>query len=760
MLSTGSGGGILTQTICPVSLRAVVIERGGIVATTSPIAILLCAMSADPSNRLVDYYFGPYRFDGRLRCLYKDDEPVVLTTKAADTLVALMERSARVVEKDELLRAVWGEIVVGEDTLAQNISTLRRVLGDDASRPKFITTVPRRGYRFVAAVRAVPAADTVKAAGAPTPESQHTDAPTATKSTRKFAALVGATAFVAAVAIFAVQRLSVDDGLHALVQFTIIEPENRRFSSSGGMLALSPNGEFLSFVAIDASGSPSLWLRPLASTVARPLDGTEEAAHPFWSPDSRTIAFFAERRLKAVDVMSGAVRVIASLPSPRSVGATWSRSGQILFSVPNDGMYLVAAEGGSPQRLTPALDAKCKGCGAWPYFLPDGRHFLYTVVGSDRSASGIYVGEIGKPKGRHLLDAVSSSTYVNPGFLSFARSGTLYLQRFEAGQLRVTGTPVPVSDSVAYNARTGRVIAAISDAGVMAFRRPLVTELVWVDRAGESQNVAAPAATYLSFSIAPDGRRAAAARVDPRTGTSDVWVFDGARQVRVTDNPDWDSDPVWSEDGLHVVYSSRRGDRWQIYRRDATAVGAEELLLDADSPVTPLQVLSSTHILYAALRAKLPFDIWKLERRHAVPLARIGYPSEARLSPDERWLAYDIPESGGGTWQQALYVSATPFNDNRRAIAEAASMPRWRADGQELFYLSKDSSIVAIPIDPHRTPSDSAGRVLFHTTGLAPTGISGHVYDVAPDGQRFLLKREVASSPIHVVLNWDAHLVQ
>jgi len=717
-------------------------------------------MSADPSNRLVDYYFGPYRFDGRLRCLYKDDEPVVLTTKAADTLVALMERSARVVEKDELLRAVWGEIVVGEDTLAQNISTLRRVLGDDASRPKFITTVPRRGYRFVAAVRAVPAADTVKAAGAPTPESQHTDAPTATKSTRKFAALVGATALVAAVAIFAVQRLSVDDGLHALVQFTIIEPENRRFSSSGGMLALSPNGEFLSFVAIDASGSPSLWLRPLASTVARPLDGTEEAAHPFWSPDSRTIAFFAERRLKAVDVMSGAVRVIASLPSPRSVGATWSRSGQILFSVPNDGMYLVAAEGGSPQRLTPALDAKCKGCGAWPYFLPDGRHFLYTVVGSDRSASGIYVGEIGKPKGRHLLDAVSSSTYVNPGFLSFARSGTLYLQRFEAGQLRVTGTPVPVSDSVAYNARTGRVIAAISDAGVMAFRRPLVTELVWVDRAGESQNVAAPAATYLSFSIAPDGRRAAAARVDPRTGTSDVWVFDGARQVRVTDNPDWDSDPVWSEDGLHVVYSSRRGDRWQIYRRDATAVGAEELLLDADSPVTPLQVLSSTHILYAALRAKLPFDIWKLERRHAVPLARIGYPSEARLSPDERWLAYDIPESGGGTWQQALYVSATPFNDNRRAIAEAASMPRWRADGQELFYLSKDSSIVAIPIDPHRTPSDSAGRVLFHTTGLAPTGISGHVYDVAPDGQRFLLKREVASSPIHVVLNWDAHLVQ
>jgi len=135
-------------------------------------------MSADPSNRLVDYYFGPYRFDGRLRRLYKDDELVVLTTKAADTLVALMERSARVVEKDELLRAVWGEIVVGEDTLAQNISTLRRVLGDDASRPQFIATVPRRGYRFVAAVRAAPAGNTADAAGAPIPEPLHTEAVT------------------------------------------------------------------------------------------------------------------------------------------------------------------------------------------------------------------------------------------------------------------------------------------------------------------------------------------------------------------------------------------------------------------------------------------------------------------------------------------------------------------------------------------------------------------------------------------------------
>jgi DNA-binding winged helix-turn-helix (wHTH) protein/Tol biopolymer transport system component len=718
-------------------------------------------MSADPSTRPpVDYYFGPYRFDGRLRRLYKDEELVVLTPKAADTLVALVERAGRLVEKDELFRAVWGDIVVGDDTLAQNISTLRRVLGDEANRSRFIATVPRHGYRFVAPVRAAPATSSARASEAPTEAPFLPAYASATdKPNRRLLALIGVTALVAAAVGGSVaQRLFVDDQPRTFVQFTISEPEHWRFPVSGGMLALSPNGEYLTFIAVDANGSSSLWLRPLASAMSRLVAGTEGAKDPFWSPDSRSIAFFSERRLKAIDVMSGAVRVIASLSSPRSLGATWSRNGQILFSVPDDGMYVVPASGGVPEPLAPPLDTEC--CSAWPDFLPDGRRFLYTVPGSDPSASGIYVGEIGNPHGRRLLDAMSSSTHISPGLLSFARSGTLYLQRFDTRRLRLTGEPVPVFDSVAYNARTGRVLAATSEAGVIAFRKPPVTELVWVDRAGKSEAVAAPPAAYLKFSIAPDGRRAAAARLDPRTGKSDVWVFDEGREVRVTDNPDWDSDPVWTEDGRYVVYSSRRGDRWQIYRRLATAVGAEELLLDSDNPVTPLQVLRSTQIVYAAQRTTPPFDVWKLERTRPTPLTRIGgfYPSDARFSPDERWLAYGMPQMAGNVWEQALYVSGNPFGEHRREIAQAASMPRWRADGHELFYLSKDSSIVAISIDPQRTPSDSAGHVLFRGSGLPTTGISGNVYDVTPDGQRFLLKREVGSSPIHVVLNWDARL--
>jgi DNA-binding winged helix-turn-helix (wHTH) protein/Tol biopolymer transport system component len=716
-------------------------------------------MPADiPTGSFIDYYFGPYRFDGRLRRLYKDGELIVLTPKAADTLVALVERAGRVVEKEELLRVVWGDITVGDDTLAQNISTLRRVLADDANRPGFIATVPRRGYRFVAAVRAATAPAPGRVLEAPTPDAvPPVPAGAATQASGRFLAVIGIAAVTAAVAGFLAQQFSVNDRPRALIQFTVGEPESYRFSTSGGMLALSPDGQYLSFVAIDASGSTSLWLRPLGSTISRRLDGSEGAAQPFWSPDSRTIAFFAERRLKAIDVTSGVVRVIASLASPRSLGGTWSRTGQVLFSVPADGMYLVPASGGSPQRLAPAPEAQCEGCVAWPHFLPDGRRFLYTVAGSD-AAAGIYVGQLGSSGGRRLLDAESSSTYVSPGLLSFARSGTLYVQQFDTDRLVLTGDPAPVSDSVAYNAKTGRVLAATSETGVLAFRKALTTELMWVDRAGKPQNVAAPPATYLGFAIAPDGRRVAAARVDPRAGTSDVWVFDQERELRVTDNPDWDGDPVWSEDGLNVVYSSRRGGRWSIYRRQATTVGPEELLLDSDSPVTPLQVLRSTQVVYAARRPTRPFDVWQLDRGKAAPLVRIGgfYPIDARLSPDERWLAYGMPETAGNVWEQPLYVSEPRFRKDRRMLAEAASMPRWRADGQELFYLSKDSSIVAIPIDPRRTPSDSAGRVLFRASGLAPTGLSGQVYDVTPDGQRFLLKREVGSSPIHVVLNWDA----
>jgi DNA-binding winged helix-turn-helix (wHTH) protein len=395
----------------------------------------------------VVHRFGPFRFNGTLRRLYKDDEPIALTPKAAETLLALLERADRVVEKDELLRVVWGDVFVGEDTLAQNISTLRRALGDDAGRPQFIATMPRRGYRFVAPVTTLQ-----KEA-----DSSERETPAAPK---RLTPLVAAGAAAVAIALvllgLSVPRMSRTEKVRGPeAEFSVSEPDGHRFSASGGMLTVSPDGEYLTFVATDASGSDSLWLRPLGSAVYRPLEGTEGAAQPFWSPDSRTIGFFANKRLKAVDVASGNVRVIAPLTSARALGGTWSRHGEILFSIPGDGLFTVAASGGMPSRVIPAVDDTCSGCSAWPFFLPDGRHFLYTLLPAKGVSPGIYVTELGGVDTHLLIDAVSSSAYLVSGFLLFARDGTVYVQPFDARRLQVGDAPRPIVHGVAFNREPG-----------------------------------------------------------------------------------------------------------------------------------------------------------------------------------------------------------------------------------------------------------------------------------------------------------------
>jgi eukaryotic-like serine/threonine-protein kinase len=725
-------------------------------------------------NAVVSTYgFGDYTLDDRLRRLYRRNDVVALTPKVFDTLLALVERAGRVVEKDELLRVVWGDTVVGDETLAQNISTLRRLLGDHADRPEFIATVPRCGYRFIAVVtQPLPAPVSAAWTDAPSPQTSadatslqtSADATSLRASAVKKGRIRRWAAIAALVGVAPISRLvwtgMRSDPQGAAVEFTVAEPDQWAFSTSGNTLALSSDGHQLAFVAENENGSPSLWLRPLDSSVPRVLAGTNGASHPFWSPDNRALAFFADRRLKTIDVLTGAVRVIAMLPtSARVLGGSWSRTGDILFAVPDDGLYLVPSTRATPRRIEWS-GAACEGCVAWPAFLPDGRHFLYTVVNAEPDSAGVYIGELGTTKRQRLIDVMSSCIYAGPGFLVYADSATLYAQPFDAARLRLVGARTQIADGVAYNPRTGRVPLAVSDTGVLAYRSSWVTELVWVDRAGASQGIAAPAAIYRSFSIAPDGRRVAVERIDPRIGTSDIWIIGrGEPDIRVTDNPGSDASPVWSIDGQYIVYASRRQNQWRLYRQNLSAIAPEELLLESDTAVTPLQTVSANDVLYAVQRPRLPFDLWQLvDGRRATPLLRVGgmYPSDARLSPDGHWLSYAMPERTETTGAQTLYVSRWPFLEARRAITARGSTPRWRGDGRELFYLSQDSSLIAVPVESQETPSESTGRVLFRTAALAPSGVVGQAYDVAPDGERFLLKRQAAPSPIQVVVNWPA----
>ena len=448
----------------------------------------------------------------------------------------------------------------------------------------------------------------------------------------------------------------------AAVEFTVSEPDQWVFSTSGNTLALSSDGHQLAFVADDENGSPWLWLRPLDSSVPRLLAGTNGASQPFWSPDNRALAFFADRRLKTIDVVTGAVRVMAMLPtSGRVLGGSWSRTGDILFAVPDDGLYLVPSAGATPRRIEWS-GAGCEGCLAWPAFLPDGRHFLYTVVSAEPDSAGVYIGELGTTKRQRLIDVMSSCVYAGPGFLVYAESATLYAQPFDAARLRLVGARIPIADGVAYNPQPG---ACRSPPPIPAYWRTVArgspNSCGWTVPAPHKELRHRPR-SYLSFSIAPDGRRVAVERLDPRIGTSDIWMFEpGEHDIRVTDNPGSDTSPVWSP--MASTSCTRRAGRIdeRLYRRNPRAIAPEELLLESDTAVTPLQTVSANDVLYAAQRPRSPFDLWQLaDGGHATPLLRVGgmYPADARLSPDGHWLSYAMPERSETSWRPRRCTSA------------------------------------------------------------------------------------------------------
>ena len=413
----------------------------------------------------VDYHFGPYRFDGRLRRLYKDGEPIVLTPKAVDTLVALMERAGRVVEKDELLSAVWGETFVGEETLAQNISTLRRVLADDPSRPLFIATVPRRGYRFVASVQAVTLQPPGEASGRP---------PNAQPRRGRLAALVGTAALAAVVGGLVTNWFSATNPPRDSVEFTVPEPPFGRFSSTGGMF--SHFARWRVFVVCNHRRERGNF----AVAPAARLDGCASTEWHGRGCGSILVARQPKHRLRRGATAEGGRRRIRDRSRHRIAGQLALHGRHVesqkaefwTASRPTECMWCPPQEA----RRNASFQLSMRNARAVPPSLSSCRTVDVSstrLIGSDTSRSGIYVGEIGKPDPQRLLDALSSSMYISPGLLSYARAGNFYVQRFDTARMRVTGTPISLSDSVAYNARTGRVIAAISETGVLVLPRTI-----------------------------------------------------------------------------------------------------------------------------------------------------------------------------------------------------------------------------------------------------------------------------------------------
>ena len=555
----------------------------------------------------------------------------------------------------------------------------------------------------------------------------------------------------------------------AVTQFDLVTPAtNDPFS-----FALSADGRQIAFVASSETG-PRLWIRPLDQIAARVIAGTEGATQPFWSPDGRAIGFFADGKLKRVDVTSGALRVLADAPVPR--GGTWNQDDVILFCpTVFTGVMCVPAGGGTATAVTERPVAG-QGTHRWPRFLADGRRFVFLVALAEPETRGLYLGALGGEAPRRLLAADAAAIYAAPGYLLVPSQGALVAYRFDQARGSVMGEPITVAQSVGVDSGgvTGLGGFAVSANGVLAHRTGATArrQLVLVDRTGNQVGSVGPADdTALAVpELAPDGQRVALFR--NVQSNPDVWLIEVGRATtsRFTFGPELEINPVWSPDSRRVVYASNRKGRWDLFEKQ-TDGGTDEqpLLVNAQDKSPQDWSRDGRFLLYAVQDSKTGSDLWALPlvgERKPFPVLQSPFDElHGKLSPDGRWLAYVSNETG----RQEVYVR--PFNgpgEKQRVSTGGGIYPRWREDGKELFYVTLDNRMMAVPIGARadsQTPTPGIAVALFQSPRLAVAGnnsisnwLARAPYAVTANG-RFLLDvyaEDGGAVPITVVLNWTA----
>jgi serine/threonine protein kinase/Tol biopolymer transport system component len=562
--------------------------------------------------------------------------------------------------------------------------------------------------------------------------------------------------------------------------FAVAPPEGATFVTPGGpvgqpWLSLSPDGRVLAFVALSADGRQQLWTRPLATAGAHPLSGTDGAQAPFWSPDSRSLAFFARGKLKVVDAAGGTPQIVTDAPGYFGSGS-WNRENTIVFasSPRNEGLRSVQVGAAHASQTVTRIDPGRGQRGHFsPQFLPDGRHFLFGVGGdvSSREAE-TWVGSLDGGEPRLLLRSESAAHYAEPGYLLF-KHGPLVAQRIEQRDVRLVGDPVPVAaPEVGSSSVVPYLALSASTSGTLAYgaTRAEETRLVWQDRSGRvlgSVDVTGASAPSLSR----DGSMLAVSRTLPQTGT-DLWLYDVKRgtPMRLTFDSASSRSGVWSPDGKDVVFAAaRNGTLGQLYRKPTTGSGSDELLSKIDGSIPTDWSRDGRFILFhtnnnrdqGIIDQRNGYDLWvlSLADRQAKPLVRTPFHEiQGALSPDGRWLAYASDESGAFE----VYVQAFPHSQGKRLVSKGGGAdPSWRADGRELFYVSADRRLMAVPttIDPAFEAGTPAA--LFEMNVRDLSFLSGRRYDVTPDGQRFVVQALTgrgSPSALTVVVNWAALL--
>jgi serine/threonine protein kinase len=525
-------------------------------------------------------------------------------------------------------------------------------------------------------------------------------------------------------------------------------------------IAISPDGTKVVFSA-STDGRSRLWLRALDSVSSKSLAGTEGASFPFWSPDSRSLGFFADNKLKRIDIDGVSVQTLAN--SIGSAGGAWGRDGTILFNpLRLAPVFRVPASGGNPVAVT-RLEGQAQGHRN-PQFLPDGRHFLYYVpVSSER---GIYVTQLDGSDTRRLLDADPPAFVLPSGQLLFVRQGTLFAQNFDLAKLALTGEPTHVAENLAAGVPNIAALSA-SAAGPIIYRAGATAgqrQFVWIDRSGkEISKVGDPdRGGPLNPSLSPDGRRIALNR--SAEANPDIWLLETTRGVltRFTSNEIFAMYPIWSNDGSRIVFSSNRNGSIDLYEKASDGTGSEKRLLATPQfKVATDWSRDGRFLLFRILDSTMSYDIWAMPMNgdgKPFPVVQTGFDErDAQFAPDGKWISYQSNESG----QFEIYVQSFPGPGGKERISkDGGTQVRWSRDGKELFYIAPDGRLMAVPVSVSSSGKGmefGAAVALFTTHIGSDAGINTQQYMVSPDGKQFLmnnLTEEGVTSPITVILNW------
>jgi serine/threonine protein kinase len=553
----------------------------------------------------------------------------------------------------------------------------------------------------------------------------------------------------------------VPDATHSL-RFFISPSEQASFTSS----LISPDGLRLAISVRDSSGKSLLWVRSLDSLTPQPLPGTDSAAYPFWSPDSRSIAFFAGGKLRRVEVSGGPPQTLCDAGG--GAGGAWNGDGVIIFG-PDNGttLFRVPASGGVPTQITTLDDSRSEVAHKYPQFLPDGKHFIYLAQSTQAENAAVNVGRLDSNETKRIVSTRAKAAYAPPGYILFLRDRTLMAQPFDANGLLLTGEPFPVAEQVGFNAVLGLANFSVSANGVLTYMTGSFGggQPTLFDRNGKLLSSVGPPGEYFNIFFSPDEKRVAAAISDPQSGARDVWLLDVARgaPTRLTFDPAEDFLPIWSPDGNRIVFVSDRDGAGNFFQKSASGAGNEALLFKTTERKWPGDwSKDGRFIIYTSLGPKTKTDLWVLpmtgEQKPAPFLQSTFNEDHPRFSPDGHFVAYASDESG----RFEVYVQTFPASGGKWLIStNGGAQPRWRGDGKEIFYIAPDRKLMAVEVKAGGSTFEAGvPKVLFQTHVISYPN-PRNAYDVSADGQRFLIitpLEEATTTPITVVANWTADL--